>query len=57
MVYGIAHTFVIINNTITKTAIGYVVGIDNIILYNNNNTTSKVEKITLTLPQDLTEII
>lgn len=56
MEYGIAHTFTIVNGILIKTQIGYVIGVENIVTYNNNNTESKIEQSQLTLPQNLNEL-
>jgi hypothetical protein len=56
MEYGIAHTFTIVNGILTKTPIGYIIGIENIVTYNNNNTDSKIEQSQLTIPQGLKQL-
>lgn len=56
MEYGIAHTFNITNRILTKTPIGYIIGIENMVAYNNNNTESKIEQSQSTLPQNLNQL-
>ena len=57
MEYGIIHSFSFVNGVLIKTAIGYVSGLSNIILYNNNNIDTKIEQYQFTIPQYLEEII
>jgi hypothetical protein len=54
--YGIAHTFSIVEGVLVKTPIGYVIGVPNMVAYNNNNTESKIEQAKKTIPQNLQEI-
>jgi hypothetical protein len=56
MDYGIAHSFSFVNGVLVKTPIGYVIGVPNMVAFNNNNTESKIEQSQKTIPQNLQEL-